>query len=68
MKPAGPGRGRGRRKIEESDDDSSEEQVENSDIEEEEEEDSREWDDACYVCGKGGNVLCCETCNHVCHL
>ena len=35
---------------------------------EEEEEDSREWDDACHVCKKGGNVLCCESCSHVCHL
>lgn len=54
------GRGRGgRKRQEESDAEISES---------EEESDEREWEDACYKCGGEGELLCCETCPHVCHL
>lgn len=33
----------------------------------EEGDDSREWDDKCYICTKGGKVMVCETCTHVAH-
>jgi hypothetical protein len=26
-----------------------------------------EWDDECYVCGKEGDVMCCEGCSRVAH-
>ena len=26
-----------------------------------------EWDEYCYVCQDGGNVMCCETCPQVAH-
>lgn len=44
--------------------------VEESDEEEseEEEESEREWDHKCYVCKKGGNLMCCEGCTHVAHV
>jgi len=35
--------------------------------EEDEDEDSKEWDEYCYVCNDGGNMLCCESCTKVAH-
>ena len=28
----------------------------------------KEWDEYCYVCDDGGNVLCCEGCTRVAHV
>ena len=25
------------------------------------------WEDECYVCKKGGDVMCCDGCRKVCH-
>jgi len=29
---------------------------------------SREWDEYCYICDDGGNVICCDGCSNVAHL
>ena len=58
-------RGRPRKRQEEED---SQDYEESDEEEIEDDEDSKEWDDKCYFCQKGGNVLCCETCSHVAHL
>lgn len=29
---------------------------------------SREWDENCYICEDGGNMLCCEGCSKVAHV
>ena len=42
----------------------SEEEV---DEEDESGDDSKEWDEYCYVCNDGGNMLCCEGCTKVAH-
>jgi hypothetical protein len=34
----------------------------------EEEDTSREWDEYCFVCNDGGNVICCDGCTNVAHL
>lgn len=36
--------------------------------EQDEGDDSKEWDEYCYVCNDGGNVLCCEGCTQVAHV
>lgn len=36
--------------------------------EQDEGSDSKEWDEYCYVCNDGGNVLCCEGCTQVAHV
>ena len=38
-------------------------------VEDDESEDdgSKEWDEYCYVCNDGGNVLCCGGCTRVAH-
>ena len=64
-------------------DQSEEEEVENSDSEEEpqvkggkasaavQEDDDNEsqqsWEEYCYECQDGGNVMCCESCPQVAH-
>jgi hypothetical protein len=35
---------------------------------ESEEAGSREWDEYCYICDDGGNVICCDGCSNVAHL
>lgn len=47
--------------------DDEDEDVEDVEMEDGEDEESREWDDECYICNKGGEVMCCETCCHVSH-
>lgn len=45
--------------------------VESSESQGEESEDeqtSREWDEYCFVCNDGGNVICCDGCTNVAHL
>ena len=37
------------------------------DEEDESDDDSKEWDEYCYVCNDGGNMLCCEGCTKVAH-
>lgn len=39
-----------------------------SDSDEEAEETSREWDEYCFICNDGGNVICCDGCTNVAHL
>jgi hypothetical protein len=34
----------------------------------EESETSREWDEYCFICNDGGNVICCDGCTNVAHL
>lgn len=58
----------GRRRKNSSDSEVIAEESDEEEISDEEGDESKEWDDMCFVCGKGGNVLCCETCTHVCHL
>ena len=41
---------------------------EESDDEDVSEDEDREWDDKCYICHKGGKMICCEGCSHVCHV
>lgn len=41
---------------------------ESSDQESEEAAGSREWDEYCYICDDGGNVICCDGCSNVAHL
>lgn len=59
----GRGRARGR-----SQPDSESEQSDASEESSEENETSREWDEYCFICQDGGNVLCCEGCNQVAHV
>ena len=49
---------------------SSSQEAEEEDIsgESDSEDQGRKWDNKCYVCNRGGNVLCCETCTHIAHL
>ena len=64
-------KGRGRKNQDsESDAEISEEDEQEEEEEEleEDQENEKEWDDSCFVCDKGGNVLCCETCTHVAHI
>jgi len=46
------------------------EESEESESEESSEEDGteRSWDEYCFVCNDGGNVLCCESCTQVAHV
>ena len=54
--------------------DSSEEEAKVAAMLEEEEDDESvmevegEWETRCYMCRKGGNVVCCDGCSHVVHL
>lgn len=53
---------RNARRIEESEDESEEAS------ESDESGTSREWDEYCFVCQDGGNVICCDGCTNVAHL
>lgn len=35
--------------------------------ESESEEDEQSWEEYCYVCQDGGNMMCCEDCPKVAH-
>jgi hypothetical protein len=48
--------------------DSSESEVSEESESSESEDESRQWDDYCYICNNGGNVLCCDSCSKVAHL
>ena len=37
------------------------------DLEDEEEKFEGTWEEYCYVCQDGGNVMCCEICPNVAH-
>ncbi len=48
---------------------SSDEQVSDSEENDSVQDDdtSREWDEYCFVCQDGGNVICCDGCTNVAH-
>lgn len=41
--------------------------TEEVDEDDESDDDSKEWDEYCYLCNDGGNMLCCESCTKVAH-
>lgn len=48
--------------------DAKESDFSKSSDQESEEAGSREWDEYCYICDDGGNVICCDGCSNVAHL
>ena len=54
---------------ESAEEDSQEASGTDSEVDEDDEsdEDSKEWDEYCYECNDGGNMLCCEGCTKVAH-
>lgn len=53
-----------------SDDDNEEEEEQEIDQKNQQSGDdtSREWDEYCFICNDGGNVICCDGCTNVAHL